>query len=129
MAGVAKAQRLMGADRDAVAALIRKMYEDERLSLWSIAVRLEMSHRTVYRLALEAGTVMRPRASAGVRIESFNGMPRAGMAAQVARLYQDEGKGLRTIAGEVGLSYGTVRNLAKEAGVTMRPPIRPDDSR
>ncbi|MFC7530155.1 helix-turn-helix domain-containing protein [Actinoplanes sp. GCM10030250] len=67
----------------------------------------------------EAGVQIRKQRTAGPRLRPGS-VAEKQAAARVGRMYSDDKKSIRTIAAELGVSYGTAHRLLHLSGVEIR---------
>lgn len=90
---------------------LRRLYVDEGLGIAAIARRQGCSAPTVSNWLRRCGIATRPG-----RFRARE-LPRE----LLERLYSVEGRSLRAVASELGVSVGTVRNRLRAHGIALRP--------
>jgi transposase len=89
-----------------------ELYETEGLSLADIAADIGVSRQTLTRIANDYGLELRPPGKSSTQ---------TAPADWLVEQYVDEGRSLKDMAGERGVSASTMARWAKMYGVPMRP--------
>jgi len=115
MAEMARGARMMADDRERLGAQLEKDYGKGR-SMAELAEGIGTSQGRVRTILLERGVVLRPRGGAVRKPDP----KRQELAATVAGAY-GKGESATDLADRHGVSAGTIRNLVKAGGGTLRP--------
>jgi hypothetical protein len=115
MAEMARGARMTADDRDKLGARLEKDYAGGR-SMAELAEEIGTSQGRVRTILLERGVTLRKRGGAVRKPDP----KRQELAAEVAKAY-GKGESATDLAAKHGVSAGTVRNLVKAGGGTLRP--------